>query len=177
MTEEYQSSFMRIPFISKLNEKINNITHDLNFLGDQLVSILAQANQNISTSLTEATEDIRGSTKEISASAESMSDSLTETTQDIKETAKHIAESADSIAMAIKDFTGSTTDTISRFERAIESSVTRLVSTIEDFKNEMLQSGVKVNIAKSTLSLVPRASDFTSGLRDMIVPKRKSRDD
>lgn len=197
--------FMRIPILSKINEKINTVTRDLNLLGDSLVGILEEANRNISESLfrsTEnikktsdniansanrineslilATDDIRGTSKTISASAESMKESLTETTQEIRATAQEITKSADSIARAVEDFTTSTTNTINRFENAIERSVNRLVSTIEDFKNEIVQGGVKVNIAKSLMPRTPEGGimqGITNGIRDIIIPKRKSKEE
>ncbi len=179
---KYVTSFMRIPFLSKINEKINAITNDLNILGDQLVNILDEANKNIAMSLEKSTEDIRETSNNIAMSAESMAESLSQTSAEIKETAENIAKSADFIAEAVKNFTLSTTETISRFENAIERSVERLVSTIEDFKREMVQEGIKVNIAKSAISLVPRPQTgimqgITTGIRDMIIPKRKTKDD
>ncbi|NVM30225.1 MAG: hypothetical protein HWN65_15380 [Candidatus Helarchaeota archaeon] len=198
---------MRIPILSKINEKINTVTHNLNSLGDNLVGILEEANRNISDSLfksTEnikktsdsivssantineslqsATEDIRGTSENITASAKVMSESVTQATEEIRETAREIANGADSIVKAVDGFTTTTTNTINRFENAIERSVERLVSTIEDFKNEIVQSGVKVNIAKSAISLMPRPPEggimqgITTGIRDMIIPKRKSKD-
>jgi len=198
---------MKIPIVSKLNNKITKITSDLNSLGDSLVEILGEANKNISESLLkstedirktsenivtsantindslrEATEDIRGTTENISESAESMAESLVQATGEIKETAQNIATSANSIAKAVENFTASTTNTIDRFESAIEKSIGRLVSTIEDFKNEVVNGGIKVNIAKSAGSLMPRPDGglmqgITSGIRDMIIPKRKQKDD
>jgi len=198
---------MKIPIVSKLNEKITKITSDLNSLGDSLVDVLGQANKNISESLLkstedirktsdnivtsantindslrEATENIRGTTEDISQSADSMAESLVQVTGEIKETAQNIATSANSIAKAVENFTASTTNTIDRFESAIEKSIGRLVSTIEDFKNEVVNGGIKVNIAKSAGSLMPRPDGglmqgITSGIRDMIIPKRKQKDD
>ena len=198
---------MKIPIVSKLNNKITKITSDLNSLGDSLVEIIGEANKNISESLLkstedirktsenivtsantindslrEATEDIRGTTENISESAESMAESLVQATGEIKETAQNIATSANSIAKAVENFTASTTNTIDRFESAIEKSIGRLVSTIEDFKNEVVNGGIKVNIAKSAGSLMPRPDGglmqgITSGIRDMIIPKRKQKDD
>lgn len=198
---------MRIPILSKINEKINTVTHDLNSLGDNLVGILKETNRNISDSLFKSTEnikktsdsivssantineslqsakeDIRGTSENITASAKVMSESVTQATEEIRETARGIANSADSIVKAVDGFTTTTTNTIDRFENAIERSVERLVSTIEDFKNEIVQSGVKVNIAKSAVSLMPRPPEggimqgITTGIRDMIIPKRKSKD-
>ena len=112
-----------------------------------------------------------------------MTEALTQTTQDIKQTAEIIAKSADSIAHAVEDFTASTTNTINQFERAIENSVSRLVATIEDFKNEVVQGGIKVNMAKSASSLVPRPPEggimqgISNGIRDMIIPRRKVKDE
>jgi len=198
---------MKIPIVSKLNEKITKITSDLNSLGDSLVDVLGQANKNISESLLkstedirktsdnivtsantindslrEATENIRGTTEDISQSADSMAESLVQVTGEIKETAQNIATSANSIAKAVENFTASTTNTIDRFESAIEKSIGRLVSTIEDFKNEVVNGGIKVNIAKSAGSLMLRPDGgimqgITSGIRDMIIPKRKQKDD
>ncbi|HUX99378.1 MAG TPA: hypothetical protein VMV49_07475 [Candidatus Deferrimicrobium sp.] len=166
---------MRIPFISKINEKINGITRDLNSLGDRLVDILGLANNNISTSLSQSTGDIKKTSERISESAEAITESLTQATSEIRETAENIAKSADSISDAVKDFTNSTTETIDRFEKAIETSISRLVLTIEDFKNEIVQSGIKVNIAGS---IVPRPMQgITNGIRDMIMPKRKPKED
>lgn len=199
---------MKIPILSKLNEKINTITYDLNSLGTNLVGILETANENIAGSLSKSTEDIKktseniilssetisetmktasedihGTSETISASAEVMKTSLLETTQGIKDTAESIAKSADSIAYAVEGFTSSTTNTINQFERAIENSVTRLIDAIEDFKKEVVQGGIKVNIAKSAGSLMPRPPEggimqgITSGIRDMIIPKRKTKDE
>ena len=198
---------MKIPIVSKLNEKITKITSDLNSLGDSLVDVLGQANKNISESLLkstedirktsdnivtsantindslrEATENIRGTTEDISQSADSMAESLVQVTGEIKETAQNIATSANSIAKAVENFTASTTNTIDRFESAIEKSIGRLVSTIEDFKSEVVNGGIKVNIAKSAGSLMLRPDGgimqgITSGIRDMIIPKRKQKDD
>ncbi|MHA1265814.1 MAG: hypothetical protein ACTSRS_11330 [Candidatus Helarchaeota archaeon] len=188
---------MRIPFLSKLNDKINSIVCDLNALGNDLVGILDEANANISQSLSKSTEDIKYTTdhivasantmrdslqqtsEHISLSAEAMVDALSETTQNIKETAKNIAESAETIANAVENFTSSTSKTITQFENAIERAVSSLVSTINDFKTEMIQSGIKVNIARSASSLMPRPPEggivqgITSGIRDIIIPKRK----
>ncbi len=183
MTEEILNYDMKIPILSKLNDKINTIQCDLNSLGSNLVGVLETANENITGSLSKSTEDIKKTSETISVSADSMSTALTETTQDIKETAEIIAKSADSIAHAVENFTSSTTNTINQFERAIEKSVTRLVATIEDFKNEVVQGGVKVNMARSASSLVPRPVEggimqgITSGIRDMIIPKRKMKEE
>ena len=197
---------MKIPVLSKLNEKITKITYDLNSLGDNLIGIISEANRNISESLIQstddirktsdnivisantindslkgATEDIRGTSENISQSAESMAESLIQVTGEIKETAQNIAKSADTIAEAVENFTGSTTNTIDRFESAIEKSISKLVSTIESFKNEIVNGGIKVNIAKSAGSLMPRPDGglmqgITSGIRDMIIPKRKPKE-
>ncbi|MHA1129669.1 MAG: hypothetical protein ACTSQQ_02575 [Candidatus Helarchaeota archaeon] len=173
---------MRLPFFSKLNDKVNLILQDLNSLGDDLIEVLTEANQNIANSLKSATEDIKTTSENIAQSADSISDTLNQTALDIKTTAESISKSADSIGVAVKDFTRSTTETINRFESAIERSVERLVSTIEDFKNEIVQGGIKVNIAKSASSLMPRPQTgfmqgITSGIRDMIIPKRKGKNE
>lgn len=185
-------------------EKINRITHDLNHLGDNLVGSLDKTNKNISESLgksTEdikrtseniitsaitineslktATEDIHRTSENISASAETMAETLSQASLEIKETAGNIAQSADTIAGAVKEFTTATSETISRIERSIENSVSRLVSAIEDFKSEIVGSGIKVNIARSAGSLVPQTSvmqGITTGIRDMIIPKRTKKD-
>jgi len=155
---------MKIPIITKLNKKINTIQGDLNSLGNNLVGILETANENIAGSLSKSTEDIK------------------KTSENIVSTAEIIAKSADSIAHAVENFTSSTTTTINQFERAIEKSVSRLVATIEDFKNEVVQGGIKVNMARSASSLVPRPAEggimqgITNGIRDMIIPKRKMKD-
>ena len=159
-TEKDQFVSMRLPILSKLNDKIDHIVNDLNSLG----------------------EDIRGTSENISASADSMADSLTQTSAEFKETAQKIAESADSIRNAVEDFTNTTSATITQFESAIEKSVDKLVNSIEDFKNKILQNGIKMNLAGSAGSLVPRPQTgimqgITTGIRDIIIPKRKSKED
>lgn len=167
---------MKIPIISKMNDKITKITSDLNTLGDSVVDILGEANKNISDSLKEATEDIRGTADNISQSVGVMSDSLSQATEEFKGTAQSIEKSADTITKAVETFTTTTTTTVDRFERAIEKSIDRLISTIQDFKKEMVDGGIKVNIAKSAGSLMPRPDGVVQGLRDMIIPKRKQKD-
>ena len=151
---------MRLPIISKLNDKIDLIVSDLNSLG----------------------EEIRETSENISASAESMAETLTQTSAEFKETAQKISQSADSIRNAVEDFTSSTSATVTQFENAIEKSVDKLVNSIEDFKNKILQNGIKVNLEGSAGSLVPRPQTglmqgITTGIRDIIIPKRKSKDE
>ena len=151
---------MRLPIISKLNDKIDLIVSDLNSLG----------------------EEIRETSENISASADSMAETLTQTSAEFKETAQKISQSADSIRNAVEDFTSSTSATVTQFENAIEKSVDKLVNSIEDFKNKILQNGIKVNLAGSAGSLVPRPQTglmqgITTGIRDIISPKRKSKDE
>jgi len=144
---------MKIPWLSKANEKINKISSDIKKTSDN-----------------------------IALSTNTINESLSGATEEIKETAQNIAKSAETIATAVENFTCTTTETIDRFESAIEQSIAKLVATIEDFKNEIVKGGIKVNIAKSAGSLVPRpegglVQGITSGIRDIIIPKRKPKEE
>ena len=167
---------MKIPFIEKIKNKLNQVINKFDDTATDLNNTLKESAIDISQSLQITTENLVEVSKAFLKTAESLNKTSITIEQALMKSTDNLISATDSMEKSLTKFTTETNNSVKNLEKMFE----RTVNSIDDFTKGATKDGIKVRIDPTSISLVPKGgrgmiSRIAEGVTDFVNPKKQDK--